>query len=1290
MKTFTKLCFLALVMLVTSSLVAQQSLISQTGTNQTDKQEIIQQLHGPTVKVAKSIEGAARAIGDDCSTPIVITVNDPNTDLPYTAVSQTTTGRLNTYDNTCLNDFDGGEDIVYQLDLGAGATLNFEIDPKGTTYTGIALSESCGWSGTCLAISTDTYGNGAAHSFSIALDAGTYYIIVDTWPDLTGPYSIPDFDLTITKVTDVPNDDCANATPINEVMNYLFNTEMATGGGGATGGANIWFAYTATFNGNAVIDLCASDFDTQLVLWNSCGGSILTSNDDACGYEGLQSKLTYTVAAGTTYYIEIGGFSGASGDGVLSIYEETTCSLTCPPSGIPEGEPCGDDVNGGCNMGTPAFTSISDGDTICGNLWANAGTRDTDWYELELTDFSSVTFSGIAEESIVIGLVGQIELGVPGCDNTTGFLTEFEVLPMCIDGFIEFPEMAPGTYYFFVAPQQYFDHFCPGFDYQVSINTETIETGFINGIVIGSDIAAGLEDIPVTADNYSTTTNASGNYLLEVPVGTYDVTADGYDFAYSTETNSGVVVTDGNITSSNFVLDPEDTPTLQAAVPDIEQVTLVWDPIAPPKDGTDGTKQIMGDIASNNDYVPGFTMDLEFTMTIYSPDFEWADYAEMVFPAEFTPVSASDLNGISASISGQEVSWTGYFYTEEFPTEIDFSVEVTVSGSASGPLGIDYLVEGDETGSGPHYFESFVTVYEDGGAYVPTFNVYRKLGPESNSLTFIPIAYGVVGNSYIDEIYPGGDEWCYRVTQILADGSESPMSNILCATPLVLPGSTCETALDYGAVNDPMIEGSLVREDDERWFEFDVPYTMDIAVSLCGSDFDTYLELYDDCGGTLMDSNDDSDYCGSGSVQSQIIYELIPGGTYYAKISGVDGAFGDFDIEITQIQVLTIRDNWSGFSIYMDPTGSLDIEDQLSEVEDNMIITIRQSPYGIWWPPQNINTIGNISNEYGYKAKMDVEDETIIYGAEVADKTVNLPAGVSYMPVRVSAPTPTTGPSGVIDQLGGDLLILFDIHTNKIIWPGGGIVPPNPAALEFLRPDYAYLTNMNNAASYTYPTPTSSPAPAEPQAPEKLRNDVWNEVVNTGVNHFISVHQDAQTSFDIGDQVGVFDSDGTCVGIAEVCEQCNMLLVAYGDDEYTDAKDGLTEGEKMTFRLFKPSTGQEYSLKATYGNEMPNTDGLFEINGMSMITEFKVGSTSVAENALSSLNIYPNPSTGWITVAGLDTDADVFVTNAQGQVVYHTQITGKADLDLSAQPKGVYFIKVTNDEATSIEKVVLK
>ena len=88
-----------------------------------------------------------------------------------------------------------------------------------------------------------------------------------------------------------------------------------------------------------------------------------------------------------------------------------------------------------------------------------------------------------------------------------------------------------GTYYLFVAPNDYFNFNCPeGFDYLASVKVTEVESGYISAEVISSFTVSGIEGVKVTAgDYYSKTTNAAGLCLIEVPVGTYSVTADGYE-----------------------------------------------------------------------------------------------------------------------------------------------------------------------------------------------------------------------------------------------------------------------------------------------------------------------------------------------------------------------------------------------------------------------------------------------------------------------------------------------------------------------------------------------------------------------------------------------------------------------------------------------------------------------------------------------------------------------------------------------------------------------------------------
>ncbi len=140
--------------------------------------------------------------GDNCSDPYV--VNLP-AQLPYTDANQYTCGRVDDYNATCLGSYDGGEDMVYFVKVTSAVTVNITLNPKGTTYTGMAidLPTACpldAATGSCIAMSTNS--GSTAHSIlNLALAPGDYYLMVDTWPS---PACIPDFDLTIIESPPMP------------------------------------------------------------------------------------------------------------------------------------------------------------------------------------------------------------------------------------------------------------------------------------------------------------------------------------------------------------------------------------------------------------------------------------------------------------------------------------------------------------------------------------------------------------------------------------------------------------------------------------------------------------------------------------------------------------------------------------------------------------------------------------------------------------------------------------------------------------------------------------------------------------------------------------------------------------------------------------------------------------------------------------------------------------------------------------------------------------------------------
>jgi len=173
-----------------------------------------------------TVTQAAPPAGATCSSALPVSLPTDFVANIYEDLSQTNVGLANWNDTTSLGSYDGGEDIFYELTVTSDITVNVELDPKGTTYTGIGIYDGC--PGNTNEIAKSTNGGGTAHGMNtVFLAAGTYYIMIDTWPS---PNNIPDFDLTITYIP------CPDPTALGTANLTASSVDLTW----TTGGASNW------------------------------------------------------------------------------------------------------------------------------------------------------------------------------------------------------------------------------------------------------------------------------------------------------------------------------------------------------------------------------------------------------------------------------------------------------------------------------------------------------------------------------------------------------------------------------------------------------------------------------------------------------------------------------------------------------------------------------------------------------------------------------------------------------------------------------------------------------------------------------------------------------------------------------------------------------------------------------------------------------------------------------------------------------------------------------------------
>jgi hypothetical protein len=223
------------------------------------------------------------------------------------------------------------------------------------------------------------------------------------------PFALPAIPCTVTGNTCAFNDDYDHSCPYDVVSTAR----------------DLVYEYVCDVSVTVKLDLCSSTYDTKVIVFEDVANNVIACNDDFCAWQSQLSDVRF--AAGHTYYIVIDGYSGADcGDYVLEIEEYVPCVLECPPGAVPEGEPdCHDDYNDVYNSGCgchPDFCFAHlepscDPIVICGTTgvfsFGSLLYRDTDWFEIDVTESSNICLAGDAEIPMYYCIID----GRSGCEG---------------------------------------------------------------------------------------------------------------------------------------------------------------------------------------------------------------------------------------------------------------------------------------------------------------------------------------------------------------------------------------------------------------------------------------------------------------------------------------------------------------------------------------------------------------------------------------------------------------------------------------------------------------------------------------------------------------------------------------------------------------------------------------------------------------------------------------------------------------------------------------------------------
>jgi len=427
----------------------------------------------------------------------------------------------------------------------------------------------------------------------------------------------------------------------------------------------------------------------------------------------------------------------------------------------------------------------------------------------------------------------------------------------------------------------------------------------------------------------------------------------------------------------------------------------------------------------------------------------------------------------------------------------------------------------------------------------------------------------------------------------------------------------------------------------------------------------------------------EGDLVQSGTSNTYIKYNLTldDTGNYWCIVENNCGEMESEPMYLTVLdeQSVVLPQGWSGISTYLNIWD--DEVDKIFQYITEELIIVNDFEH-MFWPGQNINTYedGLWDTYTGAQIKLSAAATVDFQGLHLENKVVDLTDDWTYLPIL----HPTAVPADeVFMQNPGTILFAKDIAGTGVFWPEYNI-----NTLDMLSPGLAYLVKVAEPTSIDFGIfYKSETVPSATRQPDNTTP--WNNPVYSNASHTIALPEPVATSTLMpGDWIGVFNAEGMCCGIIEYTGM-STAIPAFGDDITTYETDGLLEAEWMMLKSYRPATHEVFDLEVTYDASAAET-GYFAINGMSVISGLKAEATGIGDHSQAQIGIYPNPTHGVLYFEGIPSGSKIEICDVTGQLIFSTKYNNELQFDLSSHAKGLYSIRVTYEEFTTIRKVMVE
>lgn len=387
-----------------------------------------------------------------------------------------------------------------------------------------------------------------------------------------------------------------------------------------------------------------------------------------------------------------------------------------------------------------------------------------------------------------------------------------------------------------------------------------------------------------------------------------------------------------------------------------------------------------------------------------------------------------------------------------------------------------------------------------------------------------------------------------------------------------------------------------------------------------------------------------------------------------------------FRLDPSELQVIQLNAGWNLISTYLNPYDP-EMEKVFDEVKESIHL-VKNNVGEVYYPAASIDNIGNWDPTQGYKVKIESAKRIEISGESIDPNTpIRLETGWNMIGFLSDLPIAAESHfASILDQI----ILAKDIDGNVFL-PEYGI-----NGIGELQPGKGYQVQMKESATLT-PASSQREADSEMHIPVLSATHFVHQI-RSGHNATLIIQ--AEDQFEFADEIGVFDKNGQLVG-SGVYERHPMVITIWGDDPFSEGKEGLYPGEAFDLRHWRADKGIEEALLLNYENE----------KGEYVEDAILFANASIATSLKDEINmnekivLYPNPASAKVRLQlNLNKTAqfELRLINFHGQVIYRVGqqeiATNSDEVEIDLQPfaEGLYQVQILLDGRMYTKPLVIK